>query len=194
LPATTRLHVAIWLNLAWVCHYCSLAMHIVYWGYIRTQTMPGALAANLPFVISIVSPIVAAVVQGKAEAAVIAQYPMRFPPTFGSYCKTAWADYQADLKANGAEPGWCYAGFFGYLRREARRMREDTAEYAKICGFETATMSGVVATRNEAADRLSAKARESRSVSSGSPTLRPSSSAAVTPREVLISPLVERSV
>ncbi len=119
-------------------------MHLIFWGYIRTQTMPGALATNLPFVISIISPIVAGVLQGKAEEKAIAKYPKRFPPAFGTYFNRAWASYKADLAVGGAEPGCCYSGFFKYLKREIAVMREDAASYNAMCGFETAGMSGIV--------------------------------------------------
>jgi hypothetical protein len=67
LPMHTRKIVAWCLNIGYVAHYVSLGTHIYYWEYWDTQGMPGAPAVNIPFIISIVVPIIGAQFQGGDE-------------------------------------------------------------------------------------------------------------------------------
>ena len=79
IPRKKRRKIAIGLNLAWMAHFACVATHIVWAEFIQGQTWPGVLYHNLPFVLSITFQVIAAVVQSRAEARLIAEQPERFP-------------------------------------------------------------------------------------------------------------------
>jgi len=155
LPRHLRRNVAICLNIGWVAHYASLGAHIYYWKYWDTQTWPGALAVNLPFVTSILFPIIGGIIQGKAENKVMEANPKRFPPSVGKYVRSAWAKYQEELRQGrpsgpGQACGVCCAlfvcnkDFVKHLRAELQEMRKEQAEYEEMCGFEQKNMAGII--------------------------------------------------
>jgi len=141
-----RRKVAILLNIAWVAHYASLVAHLVYWQYKATQTMPGMLAANLPFIVSIITPIWGGVIQGTAETCVIKANPKRFPPSPNEYVKKAWVKYREDVKDKPEKHklDFCFCGFIPFVKAELATMKEDAAEYSERTGMQTASMTGIV--------------------------------------------------
>ncbi len=156
LPLFSRKCVAWCLNIGWVAHYASLITHCVYWPYWDTQHMPGAIAVNLPFIVSILFPIIGGVIQGNAEEKVIAAYPKRFPPTFGKYLKQAWADYKKELAEGrptgpAQATGICCAGFIKHLRAAQEQMKKDQEEYEALGGQKADdNLAGIVVTHKDA--------------------------------------------
>jgi len=150
LPIAARRNIAICLNIGWVAHYISLVCHMAYWEYWTTQTLPGMLAVNLPFVTSILFPIIGGCIQGCAEAKVIADNPKRFPPSFNAYLSNAWKNYKTELaEGSPSEPAslcarLCSAGFIKHLKQAHAEMKKDQQEYEAMCGYEQASMSGIV--------------------------------------------------
>ena len=94
IPRYDRARISFFLNSAYFWHINNLVFVLVYWEYIETQIWPGAFLINVPAVLSIGSVITAAVLQGKAEAKVIAAQPERFPPPPTKYVKEAIAEWR----------------------------------------------------------------------------------------------------
>ena len=63
LPVSSRRAISLGLNIAWVCHFLSLLGHLVFWSYAAGKTLPGALAQNVPFVLSLASQVRALAVE-----------------------------------------------------------------------------------------------------------------------------------
>lgn len=96
IPRHRRAVIACLLTLASVSHIvgCGFAIH-PYWAYIETQTWPGAMAANFPGLVSIISMIAAGVLQGKAEGKLIREQPLRFPPAPTKWLFEAWREWRS---------------------------------------------------------------------------------------------------
>eukprot|EP00900_Chrysochromulina_parva_P026733 jgi/Chrpa1/8694/Chrysochromulina_OHIO_Genome00009275-RA len=90
LPQSTRRLVSALLNLAYISHFVSQVFHLVFWTYVEGQTLPGALAQNLPFGLSIFCAVAAGYIQENAENALIAAHPDRYPPRLGHLLRCAW--------------------------------------------------------------------------------------------------------
>jgi hypothetical protein len=144
LPMRTRKIVAWCLNIGYVAHYVSLGTHIYYWEYWDTQGMPGAPAVNIPFIISIVAPIIGAQFQGAAEKAVMKANPKRFPPTFDEYLAKAKADYAEDLRTGKATRLGCGLGFLKHLLKAQAQMKKDQKEFEALSGLTSSNMAGIV--------------------------------------------------
>ena len=95
IPRHRRALIALLLNLSYVGHISAVVCTVVYWEYIETQTWPGMFAINLPAMTSIITIITAAVLQGNAEARLIAEQPERFPPPMIKYIKEAVREWRA---------------------------------------------------------------------------------------------------
>ena len=147
LPVHTRKIVAWCLNIGYVAHYVSLGIHIYYWEYWDTQGMPGAPAVNIPFIISIVVPIIGAQFQGAAEKAVIKANPKRFPPTFDEYLAKARADYAEDLRTGKATRLGCGFGFLNHVRKAQAQMKKAQVEFEALSGIKSSNMAGIVVTK-----------------------------------------------
>jgi len=80
LPRTTRRHISLGLNLAWMFHFAALATHIVWPEYIESTTWPHVVYQNLPEIFSLIFQLTAGRAQARAEARLIAEDPERFPP------------------------------------------------------------------------------------------------------------------
>mmetsp|Transcript_8109 Transcript_8109/g.21196 ORF Transcript_8109/g.21196 Transcript_8109/m.21196 type:complete len:580 (+) Transcript_8109:72-1811(+) len=167
LPIAARRNIAICLNIGWVAHYASLGAHLAYWKYWRTQVMPGLIAVNLPFIVSIIFPIIGGCIQGGAEAKVISANPKRFPPTFNAYLAKAWEKYKEELaEGNPTDPTslcarLCRLGFIKHVREAHAEMRREQEEYEAMVGFEQASMTGIVMTEGAKSPRKPAKKQES---------------------------------
>uniref|UniRef100_A0A7S4M399 Transmembrane protein n=1 Tax=Prymnesium polylepis TaxID=72548 RepID=A0A7S4M399_9EUKA len=95
IPRHRRALIALLLNLSYVGHISAVVCTVVYWEYIETQTWPGMFAINLPAMTSIITIITAAVLQGNAEAKLVAEQPERFPPPMIKYIKEAVREWRA---------------------------------------------------------------------------------------------------
>ena len=95
IPRGDRARISLLLNTAWFFHMFNLAFIIYYWDYIETQTWPGAFLINVPALLSIGSVVTAGVLQGKAEAKLIAAQPERFPPAPSKYVKEAFVEWRS---------------------------------------------------------------------------------------------------
>ena len=148
LPVHTRKIVAWCLNIGYVAHYVSLGTHIYYWEYWDTQGMPGAPAVNIPFIISIVVPIIGAQFQGAAEKTVMKANPKRFPPTFDEYLAKAKADYAEDLRTGKATRLGCGLGFLKHVLKAQEQMKKDQLEFETLSGIKSSNMAGIMLTKD----------------------------------------------
>ena len=148
LPVHTRKIVAWCLNIGYVAHYVSLGTHIYYWEYWDTQGMPGAPAVNIPFIISIVVPIIGAQFQGAAEKTVMKANPKRFPPTFDEYLAKARADYAEDLRTGKATRLGCGLGFLKHVLKSQEQMKKDQEEFETLSGVKSSKMSGIMLSKD----------------------------------------------
>ena len=136
LPVGRRRTIALLLNLAWILHFVCLLMHQVYVSYVEGQTWPGAFAQNLPFVLSIGCAIAGGVLQGKAEAALMAAKPEIYPPRPASFLSSALARWWKQRRRDGEARGESLAGI---LRAEFAKMRAETARLKSARGFKWAS-------------------------------------------------------
>jgi len=107
IPRKTRLYIAILLNLAWIFHFWSLAMHIVWYTYVQGQTWPGAFWQNLPFVSSIIFAICGGVMQGKAQDVVQKARPDLYPPKMETHIKIAVQKWLEQKKLDSCQSYLC---------------------------------------------------------------------------------------
>lgn len=99
LPRSTRRYVAVLLNVAWVSHFASLGMHVLYPSYVEGRTWPGAFAQNVPFVLSLGTALAGAVLQSNAEEVLLRERPDLYPPRLGTILKAAWGRYRAQFRS-----------------------------------------------------------------------------------------------
>jgi len=171
----TRKIVAWCLNIGYVAHYVSLGTHIYYWEYWDTQSMPGAPAVNIPFIISIVVPIIGAQFQGAAEKAVMKANPKRFPPTFDEYLAKAKADYAEDLRTGKASRFECGIGFIKHVLAAQAQMKHDQEEFMALSGLQSNNMAGILITRDGGPKHMASKG--SSALGSAPPTSQQAQSA-----------------
>jgi len=114
LPKTTRRRIAVLLNVAYIAHFASLTMQLVYQSYVEGQTWPGAFAQNLPFVVSVMCAVAGGVLQSNAEDKLLKERPDLYPPRFGDVVKAAWRKYRAQR----SDQKRSRLGFLAVLRDE----------------------------------------------------------------------------
>jgi len=95
IPSKKRAIIASNLFFAVIFQVLNLVFAIYYWDYLSTQTSPGVILINLPALASIICQVVAASVQTKEEAKLIATQPERFPAPVTKYIKEAVADWRS---------------------------------------------------------------------------------------------------
>ena len=139
LPRADRRRIAVLLNLAWVTHYVSQAYHLAYWTTAAGQELAGSLGQNVPFILSILSGVVAGVLQGIAEKRTMTADPERFPPKAMEWVKAAVHDTNERFQQEKRKKGCCCRLLD---RRYWQLMREEMAEEkakadAKAGGGET---------------------------------------------------------
>jgi len=134
LPRSARKAVTVLLNLAWILHFASQAGHLVYWTHAQGQSLNGALAQNVPFVLSILCGIGAGVVQGQAEKRTRAAFPDKFPPLFVTWVQAALKDTSDRWSAEASGFGRTVADGTGAFKRDPRFERAEDRDSAASNG------------------------------------------------------------
>ena len=121
-----------WWQLAWIFHFWSLAMHIVWYTYVQGQTWPGAFWQNLPFVSSIIFAICGGVMQGKAQDVVQKARPDLYPPKMETHIKIAVQKWLEQKKLDSCQSYLCC--LCKKVPGEARLIDILRTEVRAVCG------------------------------------------------------------
>jgi len=141
IPTKTRFHIALLLNGAYIFHFWSLAMHMVFQTYVQGQTWPGAFWQNFPFVSSIIMAIWGGVMQGKAEDTLQKARPDLYPPKMDTHIKIAISKWLEQKRKGGWKCCFCCrmgeddTPFIDILRAELAEFKEKTKDLADKKGI-----------------------------------------------------------